>query len=57
MEFVVVIILFLSMFLVVTNIHALVECINDFDCSKKMCVVPRIPWCIRHQCECVILYG
>ncbi|AES97700.1 putative Late nodulin [Medicago truncatula] len=57
MEFVYVMIIFLSIFVVITNVNAHIECKNDFDCPKNMCLAPRVAWCVNNKCECVLTYG
>ncbi|RHN58801.1 putative Late nodulin [Medicago truncatula] len=45
-------ILFISIFLVVTDVSAQKRCKEDFDCRIRSCAYPLIPVCIDPFCRC-----
>ncbi|AES86866.1 putative Late nodulin [Medicago truncatula] len=45
-------ILFISIFLVVTDVSAHKRCRVDFDCRMRMCVYPTVSVCIDRLCRC-----
>ncbi|CAL5187145.1 unnamed protein product [Lathyrus oleraceus] len=51
-KFVYLIIVFLSIFVVVTD--GVTKCRSNKDCRKQMstCLQPRVPRCIQDACEC-----
>lgn len=51
-----VMIIFLFLFFVVTNIEAIRErCFKDSDCPKNFCRRPWFPNCVNLVCKCVEL--
>ncbi|CAJ2656031.1 unnamed protein product [Trifolium pratense] len=56
LKFIYLIILFISLFLVVTDVTAarvLVNCKDTIDCSRWFCKSPLVPKCISFKCKCV----
>ncbi|KEH37673.1 Nodule Cysteine-Rich (NCR) secreted peptide [Medicago truncatula] len=47
---------FISLLLITTNVHAYDDCYNHAECKTKIkCVLPRIAECVRFKCDCVRL--
>ncbi|RHN77866.1 putative Late nodulin [Medicago truncatula] len=56
-KYIYVIIIFLSLFLVATNIEAFFRCKNDFDCVHKRCRGPMRAKCISKAiCKCRLAF-
>ncbi|CAJ2673605.1 unnamed protein product [Trifolium pratense] len=54
MKFIYAIIIFISIFIIATNVHAFNECSEDDDCPKAMCFKGYVAKCINNsRCACV----
>ncbi|CAJ2639373.1 unnamed protein product [Trifolium pratense] len=54
-KFIHVIFIFLSIFLVSTNVNAGYRCNSHAACVDKHCYEPKVPRCIKTRCNCVDL--
>ncbi|RHN73887.1 putative Late nodulin [Medicago truncatula] len=52
-KFVYVIIIFLSIFIIATNMEAKTICIGDSDCRNERCMPGIKPVCSEGWCDCI----
>ncbi|AES97861.1 Nodule Cysteine-Rich (NCR) secreted peptide [Medicago truncatula] len=55
LKFVYIMVLFLSLFLIATDVKAFLKCDSDLDCPPKMCYshLSFVPLCVDNHCDCI----